>query len=66
MTTTTINGTAGADTLYSIGSDELINGMSGVDTLSYANVSFGVTVSLAVSGAQNVGHWTDILVSTSL
>jgi Ca2+-binding RTX toxin-like protein len=63
MTTTTITGTAGNDTLFSIGADELFNGLSGNDTASYANVSFGVAASLAISGAQNVGHWSDTFIS---
>jgi Ca2+-binding RTX toxin-like protein len=60
-----LTGGAGADTLTGAGGDDLLlgglgndglDGGAGVDTVSYADITGGgVTVSLAVAGAQNTG-----------
>jgi Ca2+-binding RTX toxin-like protein len=61
-----LNGGAGDDTLLGgAGADTLVGG-GGVDTASYADATAAVTVSLAVSGAQNtLGGGTDTLTGIS-
>ena len=57
-------GGSGADTLVGGGGNDALNGGAGGDTASYANATAGLTVSLAVSGAQNTGGaGTDTLTS---
>lgn len=51
----TLNGGAGSDTLNGGLGDDTLNGGLGTDTASYAGATAGVTVSLAVAGAQNTG-----------
>ena len=61
----TMNGGAGNDTLIGgAGNDTLNGGAFGSDTASYADATAGVTVSLAISTAQNtVGAGTDTLIN---
>jgi Ca2+-binding RTX toxin-like protein len=57
-------GQAGTDTLIGGRGDDLLDGGAGTDTASYADAPAGVSVNLAVSGAQNTGgSGTDTLVS---
>jgi len=51
----TLNGSGGDDFLEGGVGDDAINGGTGFDTASYSEAAAGVTVSLAVSGAQNTG-----------
>ncbi|MGE5564190.1 MAG: hypothetical protein ACM3ZV_12930 [Bacillota bacterium] len=60
----TINGLAGDDIIHGLGGNDILNGGAGNDTLdggagvdmaNYATAGAGVTVSLAISGAQNTG-----------
>ncbi|CAN5578003.1 hypothetical protein BH10PSE4_BH10PSE4_00700 [soil metagenome] len=51
----TLRAGAGADTLIGGAGDDLLDGGAGRDTASYASAAAGVTVSLAVNGAQATG-----------
>ncbi|TPW07471.1 MAG: hypothetical protein FD124_1098, partial [Alphaproteobacteria bacterium] len=51
----TLNGGNGDDALAGGLGDDILNGDAGVDLVSYVDVAAGVTVSLAVAGAQNTG-----------
>ena len=51
----TLNGAAGNDTLDGGPGNDSLNGGTGTDTATYADAPSGVTVSLAVTGAQNTG-----------
>ena len=51
----TITGSGGNDTLRGNGGDDLINGGDGTDTAAYDFATAAVTVSLAVTTAQNTG-----------
>ncbi|AZD53446.1 T1SS secreted agglutinin RTX [Pseudomonas chlororaphis subsp. aurantiaca] len=58
----TLHGDAGNDLLFSGPGNDLLDGGTGNDTVSYAHASAGVTVDLALLGAQNTGGaGTDIL-----
>jgi Ca2+-binding RTX toxin-like protein len=58
----TLTGNAGANVFEGLGGNDLLDGAGGSDTASYANAASGVTVSLAIVGAQNtVGAGTDTL-----
>ena len=60
----TLNGLDGNDILDGGSGNDALNGGNGTDTASYASASAGVTVSLAIVGAQNtVGDGTDTLSS---
>ncbi len=60
----TLLGGDGADTLNGGAGDDLLNGGTGVDTVSYAGAAGGVTVSLAIAGAQATGGaGTDTLIA---
>ncbi|MFC0588256.1 VCBS domain-containing protein [Novosphingobium aquiterrae] len=69
----TLTGTAGNDTLQGLGGNDTLSGGlgndtldggNGVDTASYAGLLQGVTVSLALAGAQNTsGGGSDTLIS---
>ena len=60
----TLAGLAGEDLLDGGDGDDTLDGGTGVDTATYASAGAGVTVSLAVAGAQNSGGaGTDTLVS---
>ncbi|MFL6632849.1 MAG: beta strand repeat-containing protein [Massilia sp.] len=50
-----ITGNALANTLYAGAGDNVLNGAGGSDTVSYADATAGVTVSLAVTTAQATG-----------
>lgn len=50
-----LNGGTGDDDLRGGGGNDIIDGGSGIDTASYALATSGVTVSLAVTTAQNTG-----------
>jgi Ca2+-binding RTX toxin-like protein len=50
-----LQGDQGDDTLASGQGNDVIGGGTGIDTLDFAAAAAGVTVSLAVSGAQNTG-----------
>ncbi|AZD71945.1 retention module-containing protein [Pseudomonas chlororaphis] len=57
-----LHGDAGNDLLFSGPGNDLLDGGTGNDTASYAHASAGVTVDLALLGAQNTGGaGTDIL-----
>ena len=59
----TLYGEAGWDTLFSGAGNDTLDGGNGTDTASYANASAGVTVSLALAGAQDtLGAGVDTLV----
>ena len=59
-----LTGGAGNDTLDGGAGNDTLDGKTGNDTASYASATAGVTVSLAVSGAQNtVGDGTDTLLN---
>ncbi|HJZ34030.1 MAG TPA: hypothetical protein VKF35_23130 [Hyphomicrobiaceae bacterium] len=59
-----IVGLAGEDTLEGGDGDDTLDGGTGIDTATYASAGAGVTVSLAIAGAQNTGGaGTDTLVS---
>ena len=51
----TIRSGAGADTLLGGEGDDLVDGGAGFDIASYKDAASGVTVSLAIVGAQNTG-----------
>ena len=51
----TLYAEAGWDTLYSGNGNDRLDGGNGRDTASYANAAAGVTVSLAIAGAQDTG-----------
>lgn len=58
----TINGNGGDDTIDGVGGNDILNGGDGTDTASYASAAVGVTVSLAITVAQNtVGAGRDTL-----
>jgi len=61
----TLSGGDGDDVLNGGAGDDVLDGGTGVDTASYAGSTGGVTVSLAITGAQNVGGGagTDTLIS---
>ncbi|MFN4014604.1 MAG: hypothetical protein ACK4JB_04685 [Reyranella sp.] len=50
-----LKGEGGNDTLQGGDGDDSLDGGAGTDTASYAGASSGVTVSLAIAGAQNTG-----------
>jgi len=57
-----LSGGAGNDTLQGGAGNDTLDGGAGIDTTTYASASAGVTVSLALSGAQNtVRAGTDTL-----
>ena len=57
-----ISGAAGNDTLAGGDGNDTIDGGAGVDLVTYAHASAGVTIGLALTGAQNtVGAGTDTL-----
>jgi Ca2+-binding RTX toxin-like protein len=60
-----INGGAGNDILTGGPGNDILNGGTGTDTASYADATGPVTVSLAITSAQNVGggDGTDTLIS---
>jgi Ca2+-binding RTX toxin-like protein len=51
----TLTGDSGNNTLTGGAGNDSLNGGAGSDTASYANSGAGVTVSLAITGAQSVG-----------
>ena len=51
----TISGLAGNDTLNGGNGDDILDGGAGTDTASYSSADGGVTVSLALAGAQDTG-----------
>lgn len=57
----TLNGGDGNDLLYGGAGDNVLNGGFGNDTVSYVDATAGVTVSLAVTGAQTTGIGSDTL-----
>jgi serralysin len=57
----TLNGGGGNDTLRGGTGNDVVNGGDGIDYASYADASVGVTVSLAVTAAQNTGDGSDTL-----
>lgn len=60
----TLNGNNGNDTLGGGLGNDVLNGGNGIDTATYAGLAAGVTVSLAISTAQNtLGGGTDTLLS---
>jgi Ca2+-binding RTX toxin-like protein len=60
----TLAGLAGEDLLEGGDGDDTLDGGTGVDTATYASAGAGVTVSLAIAGAQNTGGaGTDTLVA---
>jgi len=57
-------GGSGNDTLDGAAGNDTLDGDAGTDTASYASATIGVTVSLALTSAQNtVGAGTDTLIS---
>lgn len=50
-----IDGLGGNDVIQGLGGNDMLTGGAGIDTASYALAAAGVTVSLAVAGAQNTG-----------
>ena len=59
-----LGGYFGDDVLEGLGGNDLIDGGNGFDTARYTNATAGVTVSLAISSAQNTGGaGTDTLAS---
>ncbi len=50
-----LSGAAGSDVLLGGLGDDALNGGSGIDTASYSGAGSGVTVSLALAGAQDTG-----------
>ncbi|MBI4897580.1 MAG: hypothetical protein HY827_04345 [Actinobacteria bacterium] len=60
-------GGSAADTLTGSAGDNALNGNGGTDTISYANATAGVTVSLATTSAQNtIGAGTDTLTNDEM
>ncbi len=58
-----MQGGSGSDVLDGGAGNDTLNGGSGNDTASYASATAGVTVSLAIAGAQNtIGAGTDTLI----
>src|SRR5258706_15697760 len=58
-----LGGGAGNDTLDGGAGDDTLDGGAGTDTASYGSAGSGVTVSLAIAGAQNtVGAGSDTLI----
>ncbi|MBD9484678.1 retention module-containing protein [Pseudomonas sp. PDM14] len=58
----TLNGGNGDDLLVGGAGNDTLNGGAGIDTASYVDATSGVTVSLAISGAQNtLGAGNDTL-----
>ena len=51
----TLNGNNGNDTLSGGLGNDVLNGGNGIDTATYAGLASGVSVSLAISTAQNTG-----------
>lgn len=51
----TLDGGDGNDQLYGGAGNDTLTGGAGTDTLTYANATAGVTVSLALTSAQNTG-----------
>lgn len=51
----TLDGGTGNDRLYGGGGDDTLIGGDGIDTANYSDASGGVTVSLAIAGAQATG-----------
>ena len=51
----TLNGNNGNDTLNGGLGNDVLNGGNGIDTATYAGLASGVSVSLAISTAQNTG-----------
>ena len=57
-----LTGSALNDTLEGDGGNNVLNGGVGIDAVSYEHATAGVTVSLAITAAQNtIGAGTDIL-----
>ena len=57
-----LTGSAHNDTLEGDGGNNVLNGGVGIDAVSYGHATAGVTVSLAITAAQNtIGAGTDIL-----
>ena len=58
----TLTGNAASNTIIGDQGNDIMNGDAGIDTASYETAKVGVTVSLAIVGAQNtVGAGTDTL-----
>jgi Ca2+-binding RTX toxin-like protein len=51
----TLNGDAGDDIMLGGTGNDILNGGAGIDTASYTNAAGGISVSLLLAGAQNVG-----------
>jgi Ca2+-binding RTX toxin-like protein len=59
-----LSGGSGDDSLAGGSGDDTLEGGTGIDTASYGSATAGVTVSLAIAGAQNtVGAGSDTLIS---
>ncbi|QNT70517.1 calcium-binding protein [Defluviicoccus vanus] len=58
-----LNGGDGNDLLDGGAGNDVLNGGAGVDTAIYASATAGVSVSLAIAGAQNTGNGLDTLIS---
>ncbi|MDH6168921.1 Ca2+-binding RTX toxin-like protein [Variovorax boronicumulans] len=54
-TATDLTGNALANTLFAGSGNNVLNGMDGIDTVSYVNVTSGVTANLGVTTAQATG-----------
>lgn len=59
----TLTGGTGKDLLEGGAGNDFLNGGAGADTATYADSAVAVTVSLAVTGAQNTGDGHDTLTS---
>jgi Ca2+-binding RTX toxin-like protein len=59
----TICALGGKDTIVGGGGNDWINGGAGINSVSFANAPAGVTVNLAVAGAQSTGEGVDTLIS---
>ena len=60
----TLTGNAASNVIIGHVGDDLLNGDAGTDTASYETSTVGVTVSLAIAGAQNtIGAGTDTLIN---
>ncbi|MBO9622630.1 MAG: M10 family metallopeptidase C-terminal domain-containing protein [Sphingomonas sp.] len=57
----TLDGGNGDDTLFGGAGDDTLIGGAGIDTASYADATAGVTVNLALTGAQATGAGSDTL-----